>query len=135
MQWFPLSMLIFGPKSCFLYRTHHLWNAITELTLVCINYVVQQSRQQALRAYCPTEYVYFGCFVFLQLDGASIIDWLFSTENLLPWRRWRWSMENWNFKTIRTSYFYIKGQLISKCPFGVIVSTKIPTKKIWQFLP
>ena len=28
-----------------------------------------------------------------------------------------------------------KGQLISKCPFGVIVSTKIPTKKIWQFLP
>ena len=24
---------------------------------------------------------------------------------------------------------FSKGQLISKCPFGVIVSTKIPTKK------
>ena len=28
-----------------------------------------------------------------------------------------------------------KGQLISKCPFGVIVSTKIPTKKFDKFCP
>ena len=29
----------------------------------------------------------------------------------------------------------VKGQLISKCPFGVIVSTKIPTKKFDKFCP
>ena len=28
-----------------------------------------------------------------------------------------------------------KGQLISKCPLGVIVSTKIPTKKFDNFCP
>jgi hypothetical protein len=28
-----------------------------------------------------------------------------------------------------------KGQLISKCPFGVIVWTKIPTKFFPRFLP
>ena len=28
----------------------------------------------------------------------------------------------------------IKGQLISKCPFGVIVWTKMPTKKFDKFL-
>ena len=28
-----------------------------------------------------------------------------------------------------------KGQFISKCPFGVIVSTKIPTKKFDNFCP
>ena len=28
-----------------------------------------------------------------------------------------------------------KGQLISKCPFSVIVSTKIPTKKFDNFCP
>jgi hypothetical protein len=28
-----------------------------------------------------------------------------------------------------------KGQLISKCPFGVIASTKIPTKKFDNFCP
>ena len=28
-----------------------------------------------------------------------------------------------------------KGQLISQCPFGVIVSTKIPTKKFDNFCP
>ena len=29
----------------------------------------------------------------------------------------------------------VKGQLISKCPFGVIVWTKIPTKKLTNFCP
>ena len=29
----------------------------------------------------------------------------------------------------------VKGQLISKCPFGVIVWTKIPTKSFPGFLP
>ena len=31
IQWFPLSMLFFGKKSCF-FRTRHLWNSTTELT-------------------------------------------------------------------------------------------------------
>ena len=29
----------------------------------------------------------------------------------------------------------VKGQLISKCPFGFIVSTKIPTEKFDKFCP
>ena len=29
----------------------------------------------------------------------------------------------------------VKGQLISKCPFGVIVWTKVPTKKLTNFCP
>ena len=29
----------------------------------------------------------------------------------------------------------VKGQLISNCPFGVIVWTKIPTKKFDNFCP
>ena len=36
---------------------------------------------------------------------------------------------------IRTELEFTKGQLISKCPFGVIVWTKIPTKKFPRFLP
>ena len=31
--------------------------------------------------------------------------------------------------------FYSKGQLISKCPFGIIVWTKIPTKLFLDFCP
>ena len=34
-----------------------------------------------------------------------------------------------------TTDMLAKGQLNSKCPFGVIVWTKIPTKKIDKFLP
>ena len=30
---------------------------------------------------------------------------------------------------------FTKGQLISKCPFGFIVSTKIPTEKFDKFCP
>ena len=33
------------------------------------------------------------------------------------------------------AYMVIKGQLISKCLLGVIVSTKIPTKKFDNFCP
>ena len=32
-------------------------------------------------------------------------------------------------------YQLTKGQLISKCPFGVLVQTKIPTKKFYKFCP
>ena len=32
-------------------------------------------------------------------------------------------------------FSFTKGQLISKCPFGVIVSTKITTKKFANFCP
>ena len=38
--------------------------------------------------------------------------------------------EDWPFKNGHS-----RGQLISKCPFGVIVWTKIPTKKFPRFLP
>ena len=37
--------------------------------------------------------------------------------------------------TICRQTFDAKGQLISKCPLGVIVWTKIPTKKLPRFLP
>ena len=36
---------------------------------------------------------------------------------------------------IRVIHHKIKGQLISKCLLGVIVSTKIPTKKFDNFCP
>ena len=40
-------------------------------------------------------------------------------------------------KTIKGDILYpdSKGQLISKCPFGGVVSTKIPTKKFDNFCP
>ena len=37
--------------------------------------------------------------------------------------------------TALSSSVWSKGQLISKCPFGVIISTKIPTKKFDNFCP
>ena len=40
--------------------------------------------------------------------------------------------------SIKSSFsisFVCKGQLISKCPFGVIVWTKIPTKRFDKFCP
>ena len=37
--------------------------------------------------------------------------------------------------TFRAFASRAKGQLISKCPLGVIVWTKIPTKKLPRFLP
>ena len=36
---------------------------------------------------------------------------------------------------VPTNETFTKGQLISKCPFGVIVWTKIPTKFFPKFLP
>ena len=30
-------------------------------------------------------------------------------------------------------FYFLKGQLISKCPFGIIVWTKIPTKLFLDF--
>ena len=38
-------------------------------------------------------------------------------------------------KKCKTHLSFYKGQLISKCPFGVIVWTKIPTKFFPGFLP
>ena len=43
-----------------------------------------------------------------------------------------------SFRREPLTWFFViltKGQLISKCPFGVIVWTKIPTKKFDKFLP
>ena len=37
--------------------------------------------------------------------------------------------------TTPASKYIPKGQFMSKCPFGVIVSTKIPTKKFDNFCP
>jgi hypothetical protein len=42
--------------------------------------------------------------------------------------------KNWVPKHLHSSA-KTKGQLISKCPFGVIVWTKIPTKKFDKFCP
>ena len=39
------------------------------------------------------------------------------------------------YKDIKYNNGLTKGQLISKCPFGVIVSTKIPTKTFDSFCP
>ena len=36
---------------------------------------------------------------------------------------------------VETIHVQLKGQLIAKCPFGVIVWTKIPTKKFDNFCP
>ena len=44
---------------------------------------------------------------------------------------WRHLLMMW----INVFFWATKGQLISKCPFGVIVWTKIPTKKFPGFLP
>ena len=40
-----------------------------------------------------------------------------------------------NFLSQPKNLTAFKGQLISKCLFGVIVWTKIPTKKLPRFLP
>ena len=36
---------------------------------------------------------------------------------------------------IELHMYLLKGQLISKCPYEKLVSSKIPTKKIPRFLP
>ena len=38
-------------------------------------------------------------------------------------------------ETLEILYSFAKGQLISKCPFGFIVWTKIPTKLFLDFCP
>jgi hypothetical protein len=45
------------------------------------------------------------------------------------------SMFSWAKKTFKKNSVDAKGQLISKCPFGVIVWTKIPTKNLTNFCP
>ena len=44
-------------------------------------------------------------------------------------------MFSWAKKTFKKNSVDAKGQLISKCPFGVIVWTKIPTKNLTNFCP
>ena len=44
-----------------------------------------------------------------------------------------WTLKNGAFPIL--PFNPSKGQLISKCPLGVIVSTKIPTKKFDNFCP
>ena len=39
-----------------------------------------------------------------------------------------------NFEKISHCFEWLKGQLISKCPFGVIVSTKVPINFFLEFL-
>ena len=50
-----------------------------------------------------------------------------------PWPQKSTCRSNQNWHTSEAGV--PKGQLISKCPFGVIVWTKIPTKKFDKFLP
>ena len=40
-----------------------------------------------------------------------------------------------NLLSFANSYFFLKGQIISECPYEIIVSPKIPTKKFLRFLP
>ena len=53
---------------------------------------------------------------------------------------WGWSEIN-HANVAEMTFFRLffveigKGQLISKCPFGVIVWTKIPTKNLTNFCP
>ena len=61
-------------------------------------------------------------FTFYQYIGKSdhlLALWIVLEKN--PWRKWK--------------FLDVKGQLISKCPFGVIVWTKIPTKNLANFCP
>ena len=47
-------------------------------------------------------------------------------HNFLPYHSWIDSMLLSRLENIETLQIHAKGQLISKCPFGVIVWTKIP---------
>jgi dynein heavy chain 2 len=44
-------------------------------------------------------------------------------------------VNSWSRGGINNAKIPVKGQLISKCPFGVILWTKIPTKKFDNFCP
>ena len=85
---------------------------------------VQQSRQQALKAYCPN--------IYCVPHAISRISWhLFCILDAIFLRRSQKGSVGF-----RSNFFVdIKGQLISKCPFGVIVWTKIPTKFFQDFCP
>jgi hypothetical protein len=63
----------------------------------------------------------------LEGKGEASFDTPFMIQSHL--KVWRKSWEPFRF------YQLTKGQLISKCPFGVIVWTKIPTKKFDKFCP
>ena len=69
--------------------------------------------------------------IFLQItDGEKgmneIQQWLINIQARAP---------NSPVIIVGTHMDVVKGQLVSKCPFGVIVSTKIPTKKFDNFCP
>ena len=57
----------------------------------------------------------------------QVINWLF----VKPFRHLTWRLPG----VFLPFYKFYKGQLISKCPFGVIVWTKISTKKFDKFCP
>ena len=79
-------------------------------------------------------------FGFLyQLFGRAIFFWFWSehfksqyhdSEYICKLFNWRMCCHSTAVLQIKTIFFVFKGQLISKCPFSVIVWTKIPTKKI-----
>ena len=56
-------------------------------------------------------------------------------HNFLPYHSWIDSMLLSRLENIETLQIHAKGQLISKCPFGVIVWTKIPMKNLTNFCP
>ena len=61
------------------------------------------------------------------------IEYIFSDKTGTLTRVSHLVLSTHNMAMIQPSF--TKGQLISKCPFGVIVSTKIPTKKFDNFCP
>ena len=70
---------------------------------------------------CSWRCIGFVLFVPFIVQGFKFIEQTFGPEK--------------GKKIIYIYFFFTNGQLISKCPLGVIVSTKIPTKKFDNFCP
>ena len=94
------------------------------------------------------------CFDFFRtISGSQLLQnmWIIKQTVVLLWKNLRkygsvsysfslYSHDPENSQTFyarqsSTTQWSVKGQLISKCPFGVMVCTKIPTKFFPGFLP
>ena len=67
-------------------------------------------------------------------------DWCVAPDNYCPaqLKVGKVDIWIWMLQTIAPSLifiYYAKGQIISECPYEIIVSPKIPTKKFPRFLP
>jgi hypothetical protein len=76
---------------------------------------------------CPSEADHNNSPMNNDTENMEIVHVVFRKQSLKIETR---NNDNSSAKTVSS-----KGQLISKCPFGAIVSTKIPTKFFPRFLP